>query len=313
MTNRNEVKRLQNLVNELFVSTLTTKEDEFRLSYPLIPRISKEYLKNRVVVVGQETNTWYDAGSDIGDYNHIFLNSKNEIENEALSERYDIFVKEHVQNYGGKFWDFNRLLYKKEIIKGDIVKNGELSYCWINIFAMEACCDKKDENGRPTKNQELRKAILKHQGMLTYHLLKILSPKLIIFLTGHSLDNVICEYALNLHSKDSFEGIDKNHILQTKHACKIITDKDSCFSNATILRLYHPAYFMGRINTYKLLKDKVTKEIGEEIIPYYQPVAISFLKKWKAKHEKSEPNQLTRPASTLAPSGAEQRLTSRQL
>ncbi len=288
MKNTSEAKRLQDLIYELFDSTLTRKEEEFPLSYPLIPRISENYIKNRVVVVGQETNIWYDTGSETGDYNNIFLNPKNDLETEALRKRYDRFVKEKVPTYRGKFWDFNRALYDKEIIEGEIVKNGELSHCWINFFAMEACCDKQDENGKPTKNIELREAILGHQGMLTYHLLKILSPRLIIFLTGHSLDNYVCKHALNIQYNGCFKAIDKKNILQSNHACQIVTNKKSYFSNTTILRLYHPTYFMGRINTYKSLKDKVTKETGEGVIQYYQSVVFSFLRNWKISDEKSE-------------------------
>ena len=117
-----EAERLQNLVYKLFISTLISRESKFRLSYPLIPRISEEYLRNRIVVVGQETNTWYDTGSKYGDYNDVFLNKKHEIEKESLCNRYDDFVNKHVREYGGKFWSFNRLLYEKGIIEGDIVK-----------------------------------------------------------------------------------------------------------------------------------------------------------------------------------------------
>ena len=281
MKEENEVKKIQNIVHELFRNTLTSKENDFNLSYPLIPRISAEYLKNRIVIVGQETNTWYNTKCAFGDYNHIFIKTKNNIEKEALIKRYDSFVSEHVQNYGGKFWDFSRSLYEKEIIDGNMVVNNKLSHCWINLFAMEACCDKSDDNGRPTKNKGLRNVILKHQGNLTYNLLKLLNPKLIIFLTGHSLDDIVCEYALNIGSKDQFVGIDKNCILETNHACQILPNKDSSFLNTTILRLYHPTYFMGRINTYKALTDKIAKKKAGKLIPYYISIVFDFLKKWK--------------------------------
>ncbi len=197
MNNENEVVVLQNRINKLFLETLTTEENEFNLSYPLIPRISNEYLKNRIVIVGQETNTQYNDESANGDYNDIFLNSKNiyDVEKEALNERYDIFVNEAVESYGGKFWEFNRLLYQEQIIDGSIVKNHELTHCWINLFCMEACYDKKDASGRPTKNRLLRNNILNHQNLLTYKILKLLEPKLIIFLTGNSLDSILLQYA----------------------------------------------------------------------------------------------------------------------
>ena len=283
MNEEDEMVSLQSRVNKLFLETLVTEETNFNLSYPLIPRISNEYLKNRIVIVGQETNTWYNDKSENGDYNDIFLHSKNiyDIEKEALNKRYDIFVNEAVENYGGKFWEFNRLLYQEQIIKGSIVKNNELSHCWINLFCMEACYDKKDTTGRPTKNQSLRNNILNHQKLLTYNLLKLLEPKLIIFLTGNSLDNVLLQYALNGH-KASSKPIDNRNILEEKHACEIIPTSGSALHNSTIIRLYHPTYFMGYINGNRQLKIKMDRNnFDRSISSYYLSVVLSFLKKWK--------------------------------
>jgi len=283
MNEKNEIVLLQSRVNKLFLETLATEETEFNLSYPLIPRISNEYLKNRIVIVGQETNTWYNDVSDNGDYNDIFLNSENiyDIEKEALKKRYDIFVNEAVESYGGKFWKFNRLLYKEEIINGSIVKNHELSHCWINLFCMEACYDKKDISGRPTKNGFLRNNILNHQNLLTYKLLKLLKPKLIIFLTGNSLDDILLRYALNSDNVN-WKPIDKRNIIEEKHASEIILSEVSSLYGSTILRLYHPTYFMGYINGQRQLKMKIDKEnFVQSVSSYYLSVVLDFLKKWK--------------------------------
>ena len=42
------------------------------------------------------------------------------------------------------------LLYKENIITGDLVsEENNLSHCWLNLFTIEACKDKKDDTGRP--------------------------------------------------------------------------------------------------------------------------------------------------------------------
>ncbi len=283
MNIENEVVLLQSRVNKLFLETLVTEETEFNLSYPLIPRISNEYLKNRIVVVGQETNTWYNNDSENGDYNDIFLKSKNnsDIENDALKNKYDIFVNKEVESYGGKFWEFNRLLYQEQIIDGSIVKNHELTHCWINLFCMEACYDKKDTTGRPTKNGSLRNNVLNHQKILTYNLLKLLEPKLIIFLTGNSLDNILIQYALN-NPNANWKPIDNSNILEEKHACEIIPNSESSLHNSAIIRLYHPTYFMGYINGHRQLKTKLDEtNFQQSVSSYYLSVVLNFLKKWK--------------------------------
>lgn len=271
-----EVEKLQGDIIDLFKRTLTKRVEGYNLSFPFIPRISKEYLKSRVVIVGQETNTWYNTGNG-SDYHGIFLEGKNNIEIEALDRRYDVFVRNHVSKYGGKFWQFNRSLYSDNgIFDTSIVKDGELSHCWINLFSMEACVNKKDSWGRPTKNQELRKSVLNIQGKLTFELLKLLKPKIIIFLTGAPLDYVIKEYALNSEIYD-LKSIDEYNVLEEKHAAKIEVDKDSPFYETDIFRLYHPSYFLGYINGHKTLKEKL-KDHDHNPSSYYLSKVTKQLK-----------------------------------
>lgn len=273
--------RLQPQVNDIFANTLISKEHDYKLSYPLIPRISSSYLKNRIMLIGQETNTWYNTYSKNGDYNDIFLKNKEQIEKNGLIDRYDVFVNKEVEQYGGRFWDFSRLLYDEKIIDGNIVENKELTHCWINIFCMEACSEKNDSTGRPTKNRTLRNVILRHQNLLIHQLIQLLEPKLIIFLTGHPLDHVILDYGLNTKSAKLVK-IDNANILEEKHACTIELDNNSHISNPTILRLYHPTYFMGYINGHSYLRKKlaVSNEICS-VSEYYLRTIIQFLKKWK--------------------------------
>lgn len=279
MKTLNEVEKIQAQVNDLYSEILISKENDFNLSYPLIPRISNEYMKNRIVIIGQETNTWYNCYSPNGDYNDIFLPNKNSVESEGLVKRYDRFIKEAANKYGGKFWEFNRQLYEKGIIKNKMVEKNKLSHCWINLFPMEACTNKKDKNGRPTHNLNLRNKVLSHQELLIFEILKLLRPKLIIFLTGNLLDNVILNNALNVpHAK--FISIDSNGILETRHACQISLKENHHLYESKIMRLYHPTYFMGYINAYKSLSEKLrASNINKSVSNYYTSVVFDYLMK----------------------------------
>lgn len=271
---------LQTAVLELYRKKLD-KPSKIGLSYPLIPRISKEYLKNRVIVVGQETNTWYPnprnkkANGEIDDFNKEFLGSSlEEIEIKGLKERYDRFIDNEVEEYGGYFWEFNRQLYRNNIIKGQILtKERQLNHCWVNLFVMEACKYKNDTAGRPSKNLFVQKEVLSLQKDLLFQLLKILSPRLIIFLTGHGLDHVVFNFAL----LDSNPKLIKIHDkLNVEEACQIYS-KVSYWKDIVIIRLYHPTYFMGYINANKKIKKRIN--LDRKVSEFYTDVVFEFLSK----------------------------------
>ncbi len=269
------LSELQTAILELFKNKLSKPSRIKRLSYPLISRISNEYLQNRVVVVGQETNTWYPKTED--DFHKEFLGSSlKEIERKALIERYDKFVDEEVEEYGGHFWEFNRQLYKRNIINGWIVtKERRLNHCWINLFVMEACKDKEDDSGRPSKreNSTLRNEIISLQKDIVFQLLKLLSPKLVIFLTGHNLDYFLFNFTIN----DSDPKLIKLHNkLDTKEACQILS-KNPYWKDTVMIRLYHPTYFMGRINANKKIKDRIG--LHYKVSDFYTEVVFEFLSK----------------------------------
>ncbi|PHS55598.1 MAG: hypothetical protein COB17_11355 [Sulfurimonas sp.] len=246
--------KLQEKVIELFKKKLN-KESDFDLSYPLIPRISDSYMSNRMLVVGQKTNTWYKS-NEKNDYHHFIESSIDKVFDDALTNRYDKFSKNSIEKYGGKFWEFQKKLYKENILLNDIIEDGMLSHCWINLFAMEACKNKKDDYGRPTKNENLRDHVLSLQKDLFYELLKLLQPKTIIFLTGHSLDSIV-ENGLGIKSGNMI----KTKIiesLEVNKACKISAKEDFLFKECNIIRLYHPSYFIAHINTNKTLRSKLS-------------------------------------------------------
>jgi len=106
-------KILQAKIIQLFKNKLN-KKSEMDLSYPFIPRISENYLSNRIVIVGQETNTWYKTYNGVNDYNLFVDSSIEDVYNDALVNRYDAFIKDSIEKYGGKSWKFQKKLYQEK-------------------------------------------------------------------------------------------------------------------------------------------------------------------------------------------------------
>ena len=82
----------------------------------------------------------------------------------------------------------------------------------MNLFVVEACTHKKDNKGRPTINKMLANKIMTLQENLVFKVLGILKPKLIISLTGHSLDNILFNNCLGT-SKVQVKSIDVEEII----------------------------------------------------------------------------------------------------
>jgi|BioPla2DNA2_1021312.scaffolds.fasta_scaffold23817_3 hypothetical protein len=268
---------LQNQVNELFAEKLKIYQGGDNLSLPHIPRISKKYFSTKTIVIGQETNTWFRKGND--DLKNIFIENLDKISNICLENSYDKFIALDAANYKGMFWKFSRLLYEENIIKGNMIENGMLSHVWVNMFVIESCKDKKDKNGRPTKNSSLQKKVIGLQQDILYHIIKKLKPRRIIALTGHSLDNILCSHILKSRNVD-FKQIDNNNIIDKwKLAQIIIKDKTHPLYDCNIIRSYHPSYFLGYMNANKKIATKI-KEIGLLQSPseYYTNLMLNKLK-----------------------------------
>jgi hypothetical protein len=261
--------QIQDQINTLYINQFKDYSGGLNLSVPLIPRITQSYLINRTIVLGQETNTWYR--NDVSDgLKTLFLQNTNKVEQICLVERYDKFIREEAEFYWGKFWDFNRLLYIKKKLKGNLVNADGLNHCWLNIFTIEACVDKADDNGRPTKNSELARKIINLQSNLLYKILEVIKPKFIIAVTGNTLDHILFSTVLNTQIYE-MTSLDPNGILNEKHLCKIkILEKNHPLKNTRIIRAYHPTYFMGKINCYKALSQKLkNKRLYCSVAEYY--------------------------------------------
>lgn len=266
------LENFQTQINELYVESFKSYKGGLNLSVPLIPRISKAFVENRVVIVGQETNTWFrsDEKVETDDLKNIFLNDLSNLEKICLIKRYDNFIENNVSSYGGNFWKFQRSLYENKILGESMVNNHELNHCWINMFSVEACRTKGDHLGRPTRNKMLAKKVIQIQKHLLFKTLMKLEPKLIIFLTGKPLDNYLKSYGIN-DGGCKWKNLDRNEIFTNDHLAEIqIVDVQNPLYNSKIIRGYHPSYFMGYINANKNFKRKLERlNINDTPAGYY--------------------------------------------
>ncbi|MCP9237967.1 hypothetical protein [Lewinella sp. JB7] len=272
------IEDLQRQINDLYTRTFSEYGGGLNLSYPHVPRIPCDYMADRVIIVGQETNTWYNQTED--DLKNIFLSDVNCIEAEGLHQRYDHFIKNHASRYGGKFWQFTRKLYKEDILRLNGGSSSWISHVWINLFAVESCTNKSDTEGRPTKNRELAQAIYELQQDLLAKQIEILHPSIVLFLTGPNNDCILQKSAF-VNCEVDFIAVDESKCLNSRMLAeiRIRSSVENAESLPTYIRSYHPTYFMGRINGNKTVRRKLVEK-GIECKPsqMYTDKLLEFIK-----------------------------------
>lgn len=235
------ITNIQDAIIGIYAKNFAELKQRFGFSAPLMPNISQRYFDNRVVIMGQETNTWYDNAQ----YPDFINCDYDKIRRLCLTDRTDVFVKKCVKKYGGMFWKFNRSLYGANILGGDIVEDGKLSHCWLNLFCIEKCRSKSDKEGRPSQNKDLAEKVMKIQKKLLYEVFEIIKPKLIVAVIGLKNDDYFINNALNAKGKCNIIPVSTTiYKLKSLSEFKIL-DAANCLHNTTIIRAYHPTYFMG--------------------------------------------------------------------
>ncbi|SHL22358.1 hypothetical protein, partial [Fibrobacter sp. UWEL] len=205
----NELDELQQEINHLAYSTFTRtcsllgKDLLEKFSIPLIPRITQEYFNHRLVILGQETSTWYgrawydSCGNNNPLYKHFnlyeFINAQeDEVRNICQICRYDDFTL-----YGGAqnrkgFWEFNRKICR-EVLEDPIEANKPLPFCWLDLFCVETV---EYDGKKPSQDKNLANTVVSMQENLLYEILKLIRPKIILAETHHKNDMFLKDYAL---------------------------------------------------------------------------------------------------------------------
>lgn len=262
-----DLEKIQDEIQRLAYEYFQHMEFSEGFSCPLIPRVSEDYLKNRIVIMGQETNTWWNmiySDHDIKEW----------CAGKCLNEGYDKFVRECVVSYGGKFWEFSRSLYK-EVLKGPICNGNALSHCWMNLFCIEKCVCRNDNNPKhkPSQNRKLAKRVMNVQRDFVYEVMKLIRPKIILAMIGNKNDDLFKKFVLGTECVDEkqIECAETFGELRTTEFKEFeVRDAMNPLYGTMILRTYHPSYFMGR------MRGKERKELYKNLI--YEKIRASIKK-----------------------------------
>ena len=234
-----DLKAIQNEIERLAYERFRNIDCSEYFTYPLVPRISEEYLKNRVVVMGQETNTWYG---------HIDNPEKRENFLEGSLAEYDRFVREKAASYRGKFWQFSRSLYKREILDGSIRNGNWLSHCWMNLFCIEKSAYRGDKKKNlPSQNRDLANRVIEIQQDFVFQVLCLIRPKVVLALIGNDNDDLFKKYALGTEDVRSI-SVDSSNVFGERELAEFkVCERNNPLYETLILRTYHPTFFMWKM------------------------------------------------------------------
>ena len=250
------LETIQNEIQRLAYERFRNIDCSEYFTYPLIPRISEEYLKNRFVVMGQETNTWYG---------HIDNPEKKENFLEGSLTEYDRFVREKVGSYRGKFWQFSRSLYKRGILDGCIRNGNRLSHCWMNLFCIEKSAYQGDEKKNlPSQNRDLANRVIEIQQDFVFQVLRLIRPKVVLALIGNDNDDLFKRYALGTENIRSI-SVDSSNVFGERELAEFkVCEKNNPLYETLIIRAFHPTYFMWRMKDWerrRLYRDLIYNRI----------------------------------------------------
>ena len=260
---------LQDQIEQLYYQRFSGYEGGRLLSYPILPVVTERYLNSRVVIIGQETNTWYPRSEESEDLRDGFLAGRHEVvvhdedpsgkARSTTATRYTHFMRLlKERGYSGHFWPFVQSLYGEGgVLPGPMVdEQDRLGHLWLNLYSTEAIVKKSSGQGAPTSLRTLKQEILQLQGDLLHQTLQLLKPRFVICCTGPQ-NNEALRISLGLEPGSSFEEVVGTRLprhkkrsrpgFNVRQLARAEIDVGAQVP-ATLLRTYHPTWFTSRIN-----------------------------------------------------------------
>lgn len=274
----NDLNKLQHEINHLAYTTFKqgckgcSAERLKEFSIPLIPRIPQKYLEYGLVILGQETDTWYgkrwyeneDKNNGLyGLYKEFnlydFINAQeSEVERICQVCRYDrhvdfIFNTEEGARKKG-IWGYIRKICrdvlgepksrKKNSPKIDPKK--DIPFCLLDLFCVETVKygePSSEQGGRPSQDKELAEEVNKMQGDLIYQILKLIEPKAILATTNYKNDGFLKQYALG-DPAAKVTAVNKSGRFSIDEIASMEIGQNA-LKGTKVIRTYHPNYFYG--------------------------------------------------------------------
>lgn len=232
----------QDYLSGLLVQKDSLSEINQNISSPLFMKVFDEYemAKYKILIVGQETNSWCD---NLGTHTHDDL--LNEYETFELGQKVIFGKKKFPRILNSPFWNFSRRFFvntnfsENERTKENRLKKG---FLWTNI-------SKIDDDGDST-NEAINN--LNSEGFkLLRREVEIVKPDVVLFMTGGKYNQEI-ETHLNLKFEEIFTTEDKKTSVE-----RAIHINEVAFPKHTY-RINHPRFLYSYRNHNTIL-DKLDK------------------------------------------------------
>jgi hypothetical protein len=276
---------MQRQINRLAYNTFKNAQGFSNFSVPHIPRISPQYLKNRFVLMGEETRTWYPDKGLFDSFINCNPANDEQLEKILQIDRYDAFCMKNAATYKWPFWEFTRKLYEEKIIKEPLLQNKYLGHCWMNFYTIENCYY-LSKKGCPSQDLTLGFDVIdKAQKCLVFEILKIIKPKCILATIHSRNDDYFNQFALGVSDYDLLEqiSVDSDDIITKEMMKEIkIIDPNHPLYGTKIIKTFHPKHFRGTINDERRYKDEKkklkAKHPGLKMSQYYEQVLLEKLR-----------------------------------
>lgn len=177
--------------------------------------ISLKNVNTDVIIVGQETNSWY------GSYKDFLI--------KGVSEQMNIYDNFIVSEFLKKSSPYHT--YVKEICGGNMPTIN-------NLFKFDLGDNSNKKSILSAKADEIKHIVSFHDGVLMREI-EIISPKIIIFFTGPRYEAFLDRFMPN--DKMSIDGFKLNELCELKL---------KYFPSVKAYRTYHPGYLNRQFNKF---------------------------------------------------------------
>ncbi|MGJ8591829.1 MAG: hypothetical protein ACSHXF_04740 [Aquaticitalea sp.] len=173
---------------------------------PFLIAVPKDYenFKNSIMIFGQETNFWCRECGKLAEYSHSLKKS--------IEIYKSFYINGGINKYRGPFWnEFKR-------IRREVTKSYSAYFIWNNI----------NKIGRMGKGniREIDLIQFEHFNVVKDEI-RVLKPRIIIFLTGHNYDHFI---------RNNIGDFTQENIGDCIHEIKFIGE----FENIKAYKTFHP-------------------------------------------------------------------------
>lgn len=220
-------------------------------SSPYLISLDVDNINTDIMVVGQETNSWYYDWDlfkmiEVCGQMNIYKNYYNEYHKHKVPFTHHFYSK------------------TKEIINSD-----NIVPVFNNLFKFDLGDGSENRNISKAPKEKLSQIIDFHKDILAKEI-EIINPKMIIFFTGPEYDKIFMDPLILKEGNYTrlYEKIDTLSVDEWK-CCRLNIQKFNGFKNfkGVAFRTYHPSYLNRNLNTF-----------GQEIIDFLKDEVHKFLK-----------------------------------